>query len=97
MKDLYQVIKRPLLTEKTNFQNEMLNQVVFEVDRGASKHKIKEAVEKLFGVKVKKVRTSQMPGKRRLRGRVPVNKRSAWKRAVVTLQEGSRIDFYEGM
>lgn len=97
MKDNYQVIKRPLLTEKTSVQNEALNQVVFEVNKKANKHEIRQAVEKIFGVKVKKVRTSQMPGKHRMRGRVRLQRKSSWKRAVVTLEQGSRIDFYEGM
>jgi large subunit ribosomal protein L23 len=97
MRDVYQVIRRPLLTEKTNVQNEMMNKVVFEVDRRASKPEIREAVEKIFGVKVKDVHTANMPGKGRyFRGRVRVKTRSAWKRAVVTLAEGSRVDFYEG-
>ncbi len=97
MKNVYQVIRRPLLTEKTNVQNETMNKVVFEVDRRASKPEIKEAVERIFGVKVERVRTAMMPGKGRyFRGRVRVKKKSAWKRAVVTLAEGSRIDFYEG-
>ena len=97
MRNLYQVIRRPLITEKTNIQNEMMNKVVFEVDRRASKPEIREAVEKIFGVKVMRVRTANMPGKGRyFRGRIRVKTRSQWKRAVVTLAEGSRIDFYEG-
>ena len=95
MKDIYQIIKRPIITEKSNQLNEELNQVVFEVDWKATKPEIKEAVEKIFNVKVEKVRTMRIPGKRRRWGRKMVQRQSAWKKAIVTLKEGYKIDFYE--
>jgi large subunit ribosomal protein L23 len=97
MKELYQVIKRPVVTEKSNSLNEKLNQVVFEVDWDASKSEIKHAVEKIFNVKVEKVRTMRNAGKTKNYGRKSVHRRSSWKKAFVTLKEGNKIDFYEGI
>jgi len=96
MRDIYRVIKRPVVTEKSNRLNEKLNQVVFEVDWSASKSEIKLAVEKIFNVKVDKVRTVRIAAKRKRYGRRMVQRQSAWKKAFVSLQEGSKIDFYEG-
>jgi large subunit ribosomal protein L23 len=96
MRDIYQVIKKPVVTEKSNRLNEKLNQVVFEVDWTASKSEIKLAVEKIFSVKVEKVRTVRMAAKHKQYGRRIVQRQSAWKKAFVTLKEGSKIDFYEG-
>ena len=97
MRELYQVIKRPVVTEKSNSLNEKLNQVVFEVDWDASKSEIKHAVEKIFNVKVEKVRTMRVAGKVKNYGRKSVHRKSAWKKAFVTLKEGSKINFYEGI
>ena len=97
MKDLYQVIRRPLLTEKSERLSGQQNQVVFEVRRQASKHDIERAVEKIFNVKVKRVRTLRMAKKRRHIQRGYALKKPSWKKAVVTLAEGHRIDFYEGV
>ena len=94
MKRVHDVIKRPMVTEKSTLLRETENQVVFEVDRRANKQEIREAVQTLFGVKVVRVNTMQMPGKDRRFGRV-MGRRSAWKRAVVQLAEGHEIDFYE--
>lgn len=91
----YEIIKRPLNTEKTNIQKEVANQVTFEVDRRANRIEIKRAIETAFQVKVAGVRTMQIKGKTKRRGRF-VGKRRNWKKAIVTLVPGERIDFFEG-
>ena len=91
----YEIIKRPLITEKTNIQKEIANQLTFEVDRNANRIEIKRAVENAFKVKVAKVQTMQVKGKVKRRGRI-VGKRRDWKKAIVTLMPGERIDFFEG-
>ena len=94
--NVYQVLKRPILTEKTDYQRDA-NQYVFEVQRAANKLQIKEAVETIFDVRVQSVNTMMMKSKQRRMGRKTVVTRSAWKRAVVTLAPGERIqDFLEG-
>ena len=92
----YDLIKRPLITEKTNIQKDVSNQVTFEVDRRANRIEIKKAVENLFKVNVVSVRTMQVKGKRKQRGRI-IGKRRDWKKAVVTLRPGERIEFFEGV
>lgn len=95
--NVYQVLKRPILTEKTDYQRDA-NQYVFEVDRRANKHQIKEAVEILFDVQVEAVNTMIMKPKQRRLGRRLVTTRPVWKRAVVTLAPGERIqEFFEGI
>jgi large subunit ribosomal protein L23 len=96
MKDIYQVIKQPLITEKANILKERENKISFVVDRGANKAEIKEAVEGLLKVKVLKVQVSNMKGKPRRIGR-SMGKRSDWKKAVVTLRPGDHIEFFEGV
>ncbi len=91
----YDVIKRPLVTEKTNDQREMNNQYVFEVDRGANRVEIGRAIEQIFNVRVKEVRTLQVKGKIKRRGRI-MGKRRDWKKAVVRLYPGERIESFEG-
>jgi len=92
MKALHQIIKRPLITEKSNLQREAGQTVTFEVARDANKIEIKQAIEKAFKVKVKDVRTMVTAGKAKRVG-VLVGKRSAVKKAYVTLAEGT-IDFF---
>lgn len=96
MRDPHEVIIRPVITEKAMEQKERLNKVTFEVARDANKLEIKEAVEKLFGVKVEKVNVINVHGKRRYRFRRPVGKEPDWKKAIVTLKPGYTIDFFEG-
>ena len=96
MNDVYTIIKKPCLTEKGTTLHEMHNQVVIKVDPRANKIEIKHAVEKLFNVKVSKVRTLNMTGKEKRMGRT-VGRTSDWKKAVVTLAEGHNIDFLEGV
>ena len=91
----YDIIKRPVVTEKTNIQKEVFNQFTFEVDRKANRVEIKKAVEDIFNVKVIGVKTMQVQGKTRRRGRI-IGKRRNWKKAIVTLMPGQRIDFFEG-
>ena len=91
----HEIIKRPLNTEKTNIQKEVANQVTFEVDRRANRIEIKRAIETAFKVKVSGVHTMQIKGKIKRRGRF-VGKRRDWKKAIVTLMPGERIDFFEG-
>ena len=95
MKNMYEVIKRPVLTEKTTIQKELSNQITFEVDRRANKIEIKEAVEKIFKVKVLDVQSMVMRGKTKRVGRFS-GKRSDWKKAIVTLKPGEQVPFLEG-
>ncbi len=92
----YDVVKRPVITEKTSIQKEDANQITFEVDRRANRVMIRKAVESIFGVNVIGVRTMHVKGKVKQRGRI-VGKRRDWKKAIVTLVPGERIDFFEGV
>jgi large subunit ribosomal protein L23 len=92
----YDIIKRPLITEKSTLQKESFNQVAFEVDRRANRVEIRHAVEKIFNVKVASVRTMQVSGKVKRRGRI-LGKRRDWKKANVRLMPGQRIEFFEGV
>jgi len=87
MKNLYDVLQGPCLTEKAALLQEEDGQVVFKVHPKANKIEIKKAVEKMFDVKVKNVRTSSMHGKQKRAGRF-IGYRSDWKKAYVTLSEG---------
>jgi large subunit ribosomal protein L23 len=95
MKEAQEIIRRPLVTEKSGQQKEINNQYVFEVRKDANKVEILRAVEQLFKVKVLQVRTSNFLGKEKRVGR-KFGKRPDWKKAIVTLQEGNRIEFFEG-
>ncbi|MBU2539301.1 MAG: 50S ribosomal protein L23 [Proteobacteria bacterium] len=94
MKDMFGIIKKPCLTEKGLGLQEINNQVVVKVDPRANKIEIKDAVEKLFSVKVLKVRTANMHGKKKRVGK-NFGQQSDWKKAIVTLEEGNKIDFLE--
>lgn len=94
MKDIYEVIKKPRLTEKGMTLQEMNNQIVLRVDPRANKIEIKDAVERLFKVKVKKVTTLNVLGRKKRLGR-SVGETSDWKKAVITLKEGHKVDFLE--
>jgi len=95
VKDLRQVVRRPLITEKGTLAKELSNQLVFEVDRRANKVEIRQAVESAFDVKVLKVRTINFKGKAKRIGRF-MGRRSDWKKAYVTLAPGHTVDFFEG-
>jgi large subunit ribosomal protein L23 len=92
----YNIIKSPLITEKTTIQKEDSNQVSFKVSRKANRVEIKRAIENIFNVKVAGVRTMQVKGKTKQRGRI-IGKRKDWKKAIVTLIPGERIDFFDGV
>lgn len=94
MKSLYQVIKGPLITEKSTLQKETSNQYAFVVDRRANKAEIKASVERLFNVKVAEVHTQNVCGKLKRFRQYP-SRRPHWKKALVTLKEGS-IEIFEG-
>ena len=96
MKEAHQIIKRPLITEKSNRQKEEGNQIAFVVDPKAGKIQIRQAVEKLFKVKVLSVRTMNVVGKKKRLGRF-IGRKSDWKKAIVKLREGDRIEFFEGV
>lgn len=89
----HQIILRPLITEK-NTNRMVLNKYSFEVDRHASKPQIKQAIEEIFGVTVTDVHTMNQRGKRRRRGN-RFGYTADWKKAIVTLSEGDRIDLFE--
>ena len=91
----YDIIRRPVITEKTNIQKDEANQVTFEVDSRANRVEIKRAVEQIFNVKVADTRTMNVSGKMKRRGRI-LGKRRNWKKAIVTLMPGERIEFFEG-
>ncbi len=91
-----QVIRRPLITEKSTIEREPQNIVTFEVDLNANKTEIRRAVEKLFDVQVLEVRTARMKGKKRRVGR-NIGYRPNWKKARVRLREGDTIEFFEGV
>jgi large subunit ribosomal protein L23 len=92
--NLFQVIKKPLITEKTSLGKDENNMVAFVVDRASTKIEIKQAVEKFFKTQVKDVNTITVAGKRKRFGKHE-GKRSNWKKAYVTLKEGSSVDFFE--
>ena len=92
----YDLIRRPLITEKTNIQKESYNQITFEVDRNANRVEIKRAIQDIFNVKVASVKTMQVKGKTKQRGRI-IGKRRDWKKAIVKLMPGERIDFFDGV
>ena len=92
----HEIIIRPLITEKTSIQKELYNQLSFEVDRRANRIEIKKAIESIFNVRVASVKTMQITGKTKRRGRI-LGKRRDWKKAIVKLMPGERIDFFEGV
>jgi large subunit ribosomal protein L23 len=96
VKDPREVVRRPLITEKSTLEREGSNIVTFDVAPGANKIEIKAAVEALFDVKVLEVRTSRVRGKRRRVGR-HVGRRADWKKARVVLRQGDAIEFFEGV
>jgi large subunit ribosomal protein L23 len=92
---LYEVLRRPLITEKATLLKEG-NGYVFQVAKEANKPQIKEAVERAFKVKVARVNVMTYPGKRRRMGRREV-KAPSWKKAIVVLKPGYKITFFEGV
>jgi len=99
MEDLHKILRRPIITEKSNYQNAKLHQYVFEVATEANKEFIKTAVETIFNVNVLQVQVINMPAKRSrsLRTRKRTMRRSAYKKAIVTLSPGDTIAVFEGV
>lgn len=91
---LYDVIRRPIVSEKSTRLAEENNQYVFEVALNANKFQIKEAVEVIFDVTVTKVNTLIMPAKRGRRGRNEYVRSKQWKKAIVTLKSGDTIELF---
>ncbi|NPV75796.1 MAG: 50S ribosomal protein L23 [Anaerolineae bacterium] len=99
MATIYDVLRRPLVTEKSNYQLNGLHQYVFEVANEATRTLVKDAVETLFDVTVLRVNIMNVPGKktRRARSRRLVLRQSGFKKAIVTLAPEDRIPFFEGV
>lgn len=96
MKIIYDVIKKPLFTEKGMDMKERENKILIEVNPGANKHEIREAMEDIFKVKVEKVATVNVQGKLKRHGK-SIGRRSDKKKAIVTLKQGEKLDFIEGV
>ena len=96
MENPHAIIRRPLITEKSTAQKEASNKLAFEVDRRANKIEIKNAVEKIFKVQVVDVHTINYFGKRKRLGRF-AGRRPHWKKAIVTLKPGQKVEFFEGV
>lgn len=96
MKNTYQVLIGPMLTEKGTLLKETDNKVLFRVAKSANKIEIKNAVETIFKVKVERVSTMNYKGKTKRMGRHE-GKRPDWKKAIVKLKEGEKLDFIEGV
>ena len=94
--DAYKIILSHITTERTTRLRDANNEYVFKVNRGANKHKIRQAVEEAFKVKVDTVRTMIVPGKLKRMGRFE-GKRPAWKKAVVKLKPGEVITIFESI
>lgn len=94
MKSPYDVIRRPLITEKANIDKERRNTYHFEVPLTVDRQEIRQAVEAVFHVHVEDVRTLVVQGKKRRLGRF-LGRRPSWKKAIVTLREGDAIDIFE--
>lgn len=94
--NVHEVIRKPLVTEKSNVARDECNVVTFAVDPRANKHDVRRAVEELFDVTVLDVRTMRMPRKLRRVGR-HAGRKPEWKKAVVRLAEGQMIEFFEGI
>jgi len=99
MTSIYEVLRRPLITEKSNYQSRKLNQYAFEVANEATKTLVKDAIETLFDVKVESVNIVNSPAKRgrRTRSRRLLVRRPGYKKAVVTLQTGQTLQIFEGV
>lgn len=96
MKDLYAIIRKPIITERSAYLKERGNKIIFQVDVNANKRDIKKAVEKVFNVHVMDVNTLNVKGKVKRFGK-SFGKRPDWKKAIVTLKEGDKIELLEGI
>lgn len=98
-KTVFDIIRRPIITEKSNYLSSYLNQYVFEVDYDATKTTIKDAIETIFDVNVDRVNVMIVPAKqsRSMQTRRMRTRTGAYKKAIVTLAEGERIPIFEGV
>jgi large subunit ribosomal protein L23 len=99
MNTIFDILRRPLVTEKSNYQMNRLHQYVFEVARDATRSQVKDAVEKIFNVEVLQVNIMKVPAKRKRQARnhQMTLRNPAFKKAVVTLSPADRIPFFEGV
>ncbi|MEW6029811.1 MAG: 50S ribosomal protein L23 [Chloroflexota bacterium] len=99
MTTIYEVLRRPLVTEKTSYQSGKLNQYSFEVAQDATRTMVKDAVETLFDVTVERVNVIMVPAKRgrRAKSRRLLVRKPGYKKAVVTLAEGQTLQIFEGV
>jgi len=99
MTTLYEVLRRPLITEKSNYQSSKLNQYAFEVASEATRTQVKDAIETLFDVKVESVNIINTAAKRgrRARSRRLLVRRAGYKKAIITLQAGQTLQIFEGV
>ncbi len=95
MKEMHDILYRPLITEKSTMQKDRHGKITFAVNRTANKIEIRQAVEKVFKVKVLDVQTMRVTGKTKRVGRIE-GRTSDWKKAVITLAPGDHIEFFEG-
>lgn len=94
---IFEVLRRPVTTEKAYALARLYNQYAFEVDRRANKIQVKKAVEEAFGVNVLEVKIINIPAKRGRHGRRIFTRKPAYKKAIVTLAEGQKIPLFEGV
>ncbi|MBN2389007.1 MAG: 50S ribosomal protein L23 [Anaerolineales bacterium] len=98
MTTIYEVLRRPLITEKSNYQSGKLRQYTFEVASHATRTLVKDAIEQLFDVKVERVNIMNTPAKRsRRRNRRLLVRTPGYKKAIVTLAEGNTLEIFEGV
>lgn len=99
MSSIYDMLRRPVVTEKTNYMSEKLGQYVFEVTQDATKAQVKDAVETIFDVDVVRVNIINVPAKRtrRARSRRVLVRRSGYKKAIITLAQGQTLPIFEGV
>ena len=98
-KSVFDIIRRPIITEKSNYLSSYLNQYVFEVDYESNKTTIKDAIETIFDVKVERINVMIVPAKqsRSMQNRRMRTRTNSYKKAIVTLAEGERIPIFEGV
>jgi large subunit ribosomal protein L23 len=99
MSSVYDILRRPIITEKSSYQTDKLNQVVFEVAGYATKAMIKEAIEQVFNVQVERVNVMNVPAKQSRRGisRRLLTRKKGYKKAIITLAPGESVDIFEGV
>ena len=99
MTTLYEILRRPLITEKSNYQSSKLNQYAFEIATSANRTQVKDAIETIFDVKVESVNIINTPAKRgrKARSRRLMVRKAGYKKAIVTLKAGQTLEIFEGV